>query len=187
MGNELEGVKVIDIQKKEIQQRPLNHLSPFNYTAHSTQRMSHPNVPSIKSHAPVPIAVKRKSLSNMYIANASSVLTLSPIVSDPPPPPPISTKTVQCASDFWIKHIESLSMELRLEIGWSIYIGMLVSRHEIQKLFGKLKTINQIESTSLKFLDMVGFLIRGMRNQSNAESVHKSLQKLGSLHANIGV
>eukprot|EP01083_Nonionella_stella_P094588 265433_1 len=93
----------------------------------------------------------------------------------------VSPTSVQLALNFWTVNITHLAMADQLEIGCSIFFAMIASDQKIKQiLLAGNANPNKLETVSLKFLDMLGYLIRSLlRDDAN---VYSSLRSLGELH-----
>eukprot|EP01084_Bolivina_argentea_P216139 367215_1 len=101
----------------------------------------------------------------------------------------ISSRICKIAANFWQKHIVPLSVTEQLEIGCSIFFSMLTSNSEIKQIIkysNKTSRKNEnIEKTSLKYLDMMGWLIRHL--VTDKIDLYVLLLKLGTVHQSLGV
>eukprot|EP00484_Ammonia_sp_Unknown_P019064 CAMPEP_0197030852 /NCGR_PEP_ID=MMETSP1384-20130603/9995_1 /TAXON_ID=29189 /ORGANISM="Ammonia sp." /LENGTH=407 /DNA_ID=CAMNT_0042460277 /DNA_START=1 /DNA_END=1224 /DNA_ORIENTATION=+ len=98
----------------------------------------------------------------------------------------ISTRICKIGAKFWHKHVDTLSVEQQLEIGCSIFFAMLSANGEMKKLMKtSFNDKQKIEQTSIKFLDMTGWLIRYLITDNI--DLQALLQKLGTMHRAMGI
>ena len=72
------------------------------------------------------------------------------------------------------------------EVGCAIYFGMMVYDKEMKRILQKNLTSRQsIENSSVKFLDMMGWLLRSLLRSDI--DLCASLEQLGAYHRNMGV
>ena len=72
------------------------------------------------------------------------------------------------------------------EVGCAIYFGMMVSDPEMKSVLSKnLQSRQSIEHSSVKFLDMMGWLLRSLSRTDIDLSMN--LQQLGAFHRNMGI
>jgi len=97
-----------------------------------------------------------------------------------------SDKIIKIAADFWNTKMSKLSFEEQKEIGVTMYLDMMVSDKSLRALFARrFNGTTNIESISLKFFNMLGWLIRTCcRNDDNVEN---TLRSLGAMHKNFGI
>eukprot|EP01084_Bolivina_argentea_P137594 242332_1 len=98
----------------------------------------------------------------------------------------LSQRLALTAASFWLGYIEPLSMEDKLEIGCSIFYGMISANTAIKKIMHESNLSKfKLEMQSLKFLDMVGWLIRNLSR--DGIDLFSMLQKLGKIHEQMGI
>eukprot|EP01083_Nonionella_stella_P035706 97375_1 len=98
----------------------------------------------------------------------------------------ISRRLVAVAAGFWINHIESLSTETKLEIGATMFFGMIASNKGVRSITkNHLSTDIKLKKHSLKFLEMIGYLMRNLVR--DGIDFKQMLQELGAQHKRIGV
>eukprot|EP01084_Bolivina_argentea_P052297 96053_1 len=98
----------------------------------------------------------------------------------------ISSRICKIAARFWHNNIENVSLGEQLEIGCSIFFGMLASNPEMKKVMKKnFGDTKKIENTSLKYLDMMGWLIRYLITDN--VDLYALLTRLGHVHRSMGI
>eukprot|EP01084_Bolivina_argentea_P214411 364004_1 len=98
----------------------------------------------------------------------------------------ISSRICKIAATFWSHNVEQLSVMEQLEIGMSIYFGMLSASGEMKNIMkSNFNQSKQIERTSLRYLDMMGWLIRHLITDNI--DLHSQLSQLGVLHDKMGI
>eukprot|EP01084_Bolivina_argentea_P119603 212053_1 len=93
----------------------------------------------------------------------------------------LSQRLVTIAAIFWLRYIEPLSMEDKLEIACSIFYVMISTKKIMKLNVSKIK----LEMQSLKFLDMIAWLIRNLSR--DGIDLFSMLQKLAKIHKQIGI
>eukprot|EP01083_Nonionella_stella_P040097 109020_1 len=96
----------------------------------------------------------------------------------------ISSRICKIAAKFWMKNIETLSSDEALEVGCSIFFNMMATSRELKTIMKSRRT-QSIESTSIKYLDMMGWLVRHL--VSDGLDVHSLLDRLGAVHRQMGI
>eukprot|EP01083_Nonionella_stella_P285240 970935_1 len=98
----------------------------------------------------------------------------------------ISSRICKIAARFWKNNIDNMSVPEQLEIGCSIFFGMMSTNTQMKNVMQKnFKANKNIESTSLKYLDMMGWLMRHLA--TNSIDLHALLTKLGLIHLRMGI
>eukprot|EP01084_Bolivina_argentea_P024027 44846_1 len=100
----------------------------------------------------------------------------------------ISSRICKIAAKFWRKHIETLSVDQQLEIGCSIFFSMRSANNQTKTILqSNLPNVanKQIENMGLKFLDMLGWLIRHLVTDNI--DLHTLLVRLGIMHQSMGI
>eukprot|EP01084_Bolivina_argentea_P314031 543902_1 len=98
----------------------------------------------------------------------------------------ISSRICSIAANFWKENLVNLARSRQLEIGCSIFCGMLSSNGEMKKVMNaNFNNSKKIESTSLKYLDMFGWLTRCL--VTNDIDLYSLLTKLGTFHQKMGI
>lgn len=98
----------------------------------------------------------------------------------------VSPRIIKIAANFWATSIDSLAVETQLEIGCSIFFGMLSDNNSIHQVMKNNVKNTQIEAISIKFLDMMGWLIRYLM-QNIYQCDETLLIKLGEHHRKMGI
>eukprot|EP01084_Bolivina_argentea_P213117 362075_1 len=94
----------------------------------------------------------------------------------------ISSKICIIVSEFWQRNIDKLSDSEKLEIGCSIFFSVISTNKEMKQL---MRGGKKIESMGLKYLDMLGWLIKHL--VTNNIDLCLLLKNLGLMHQNMGV
>eukprot|EP01084_Bolivina_argentea_P266870 452824_1 len=99
----------------------------------------------------------------------------------------ISTRICAIIYTFWTNHLSLLMQEQKHEIGCAIFFGMIAINKSIKQIIYKHSKTdpNKIELMSIKFLDMLGWIIRSL--MKDGIDLYGSLKQLGLFHQNIGV
>eukprot|EP01084_Bolivina_argentea_P088693 160124_1 len=98
----------------------------------------------------------------------------------------ISSKITKIAAKFWRQNVDVLSVTDQLEVSCSIFFTMLGSNSEMKHIMkSHLSTDSKMETTGLKYLEMIGWLIRHLAI-GNID-FHVLLTKLGILHQSLGI
>eukprot|EP01084_Bolivina_argentea_P003736 7047_1 len=99
----------------------------------------------------------------------------------------LSLPIAETAYIFWAKNVETLSQKDKLELACSIYFTMLSSSKEMKHILrSNVKSeSDSIEYLSLKFIDMLSWLIRHLL--VNNMDLHATLARLGSGHKSMGI
>eukprot|EP01083_Nonionella_stella_P276790 940830_1 len=98
----------------------------------------------------------------------------------------ISSRICKIAGKFWKTNIETLSSDETLEVGCSIFFNMMATSRELKTIMKSRRASTQsIESTSIKYLDMMGWLVRHL--VSDGLDVHALLDRLGAFHRQMGI
>mmetsp|Transcript_7834 Transcript_7834/g.12131 ORF Transcript_7834/g.12131 Transcript_7834/m.12131 type:complete len:441 (+) Transcript_7834:63-1385(+) len=99
----------------------------------------------------------------------------------------ISSRICKIAGKFWKDNVETLAMEDQLEVGCSIFFGMLSTNDSMKKVMkANLNERNKkIEQTSLRYLDMLGWLIRYLCTDNI--DLYQLLTNLGVYHQKMGI
>eukprot|EP01084_Bolivina_argentea_P175980 304615_1 len=97
----------------------------------------------------------------------------------------ISVRICKIAAMFWKQHIEVLNVPQKLEIGCCIFFGMLGKDKSLKRILKRVLPNNKsVEETSLKFLDMMGWLLRQLI--TDKINFYDLLTKLGIYHTQMG-
>eukprot|EP00483_Globobulimina_turgida_P006583 UN06593 len=99
----------------------------------------------------------------------------------------ISARICAIIFTFWTNNISPLLQAQKLEIGCTILFGMIAANSQTKKIISyySQSDSNKIEVLSIKFIDMIGWVIRSLMKDNI--NLYASLQKLGVFHQNIGV
>jgi len=98
----------------------------------------------------------------------------------------ISPRIAKIAARFWAQNIDPLSHADQLEVSCSIFFSMLGSSDEVKRVMkSNLAENAKIEATSLKYLDMLGWLIRHLT--TDKIDLFALLGRLGTMHQALGV
>eukprot|EP01084_Bolivina_argentea_P214409 364002_1 len=98
----------------------------------------------------------------------------------------ISSRICKIAATFWQQNIETLSMPDQLEIGCSIFFGMLSTNEQMKNVMkSNFSESQKIENISLRYLDMMGWLIRYLITDNI--DFYSLLTELGKLHQKMGI
>eukprot|EP00484_Ammonia_sp_Unknown_P008526 CAMPEP_0197073140 /NCGR_PEP_ID=MMETSP1384-20130603/210454_1 /TAXON_ID=29189 /ORGANISM="Ammonia sp." /LENGTH=410 /DNA_ID=CAMNT_0042511971 /DNA_START=26 /DNA_END=1258 /DNA_ORIENTATION=- len=100
----------------------------------------------------------------------------------------VSYRICKIVARFWKQNVDSLTVDQQLEVGTSIFCTMLSSDFEMKKVLQKnLVTENneKIEKTSLKYLDMIGWLVRYLVTDNI--DLCSILSRLGTFHQKMGI
>eukprot|EP01084_Bolivina_argentea_P134077 236569_1 len=126
------------------------------------------------SFPPLPCTYKRKRSSFSHVCNGITGRH-------------ISGRIIKIAALFWQQNITNLPMNKRLEIGCGIYLGALSTNKQMKKIMiDYVKNKNsKIEGMSLKFIDMIGWLIRYLLTDNI--DLYTMLIRLGVFHQQLGV
>eukprot|EP01083_Nonionella_stella_P157094 509574_1 len=134
-----------------------------------------------KSYSILPHSVKSTTKSGRHKRRNSALL----IVNNGITGKYISSRICKIAAKFWHNNIENLSLEDQLEIGCSIFFGMLSSNDQMKKVMKRNCDDKTIEATSLKYLDMMGWLIRFLITDD--VDLSALLIRLGRVHRAMGI
>eukprot|EP01083_Nonionella_stella_P099711 280354_1 len=100
----------------------------------------------------------------------------------------VPSDIIKTAADFWRINVNALPRDEKLEMGVAIYLTMLSTDRVVQRMFKR--TIKhrqeQIELLSLKFLDMICWLIQSLWSRHNND-LNSTLQQLGTLHKKLAI
>eukprot|EP00485_Elphidium_margaritaceum_P014990 CAMPEP_0202727548 /NCGR_PEP_ID=MMETSP1385-20130828/185178_1 /ASSEMBLY_ACC=CAM_ASM_000861 /TAXON_ID=933848 /ORGANISM="Elphidium margaritaceum" /LENGTH=482 /DNA_ID=CAMNT_0049393791 /DNA_START=44 /DNA_END=1493 /DNA_ORIENTATION=+ len=98
----------------------------------------------------------------------------------------INARVVKIAAQFWTQYIDNKTMQEKLELSCSIFFEMMAHNAEMKNIL-KQSMISQqsIETSSLKFLDMMGWLLRSLIRSD--VDVATSLAQLGAMHRKMGI
>eukprot|EP00484_Ammonia_sp_Unknown_P018395 CAMPEP_0197038180 /NCGR_PEP_ID=MMETSP1384-20130603/15163_1 /TAXON_ID=29189 /ORGANISM="Ammonia sp." /LENGTH=410 /DNA_ID=CAMNT_0042468577 /DNA_START=24 /DNA_END=1256 /DNA_ORIENTATION=+ len=97
----------------------------------------------------------------------------------------ISAKICAIAAKFWHANITNLSVADRLEIGCSIFFSMMANDDMKTVMKANFRQKRKIEATSMKYLDMMGWLMRNL--VADGIDLYALLSKLGVVHQAMGV
>eukprot|EP01084_Bolivina_argentea_P216138 367209_1 len=161
-------------------------VTPATATNSSHQLSKLAELPQIpESSPPLKLSLQTKSCnsvtspSSTHKRKRSSLITVHNGITGEY----ISSRICKIAAIFWKQHIDTLSVTEQLEIGCSIFFSMMASNSKMKKI---MKTNNNnIEKTSLKYLDMMGWLIRHLITDDI--DLYALLIKLGLMHQQIGI
>eukprot|EP01084_Bolivina_argentea_P270425 459824_1 len=100
----------------------------------------------------------------------------------------IPSEMLHITDTFWTNCVTSLPDEKKLEIGITIYLSMFASDRSMQNFFRKHYETGQkhIEMISLKFLNMISWLIQSLWNRNDIE-LYSSLTTLGNVHEKLEI
>jgi len=162
-------------------------VSPVSFTRQNSMRMTISlKAANRSSHSPVtlspPSALRQSSCpSHLTLQLPRSSFTLNNNKSRY-----ASDKIIQIAADFWNTKISALSLEEQTEIGVTMYLDMLVKDKSMKAIFQQnFNESLKIRSLALKFLNMMGWLIRTLSCKD--EHMEETLKKLGVIHQMMGV
>ena len=71
------------------------------------------------------------------------------------------------------------------EVSCAIYFGMMVHNAEMKQILKNNLSAQSIENSSIKFLDMMGWLLRSLLRSDI--DLNASLESLGAYHRNMGI
>jgi len=97
----------------------------------------------------------------------------------------VSARICKIGARFWQKNIASLPMPDQLEIACSIWFSMLSSSAEMKKVMKGNLSGQKIEQTAIRYLQMMGWLIRHLVTDNI--DLCALLSKLGAYHQNMGI
>eukprot|EP01083_Nonionella_stella_P032231 88248_1 len=98
----------------------------------------------------------------------------------------ISNRICKIAAKFWKMNLETLSTAETLEVGCSIFFNMMSANPEMKAIMKSHRLTNQsIETTSVKYLDMMGWLVRHLA--SDHIDLYSLLDQLGVFHRQMGI
>eukprot|EP01083_Nonionella_stella_P215426 775376_1 len=95
----------------------------------------------------------------------------------------ISSRICKIAAIFWQENVENISLAQQLEVGCTIFFGIFSDKQMKPILNTNFK--QNIETTSLRFLDMMGWLIRHLATDNI--DLYTLLIKLGVFHSRMNL
>lgn len=97
----------------------------------------------------------------------------------------ISSRIAKIAAKFWHQHVETKPYAEQLEIAAAIFFAMYSDECTKAVMQKNLKHKGQLELASMKYLDMMGWLIRYLITDNI--DLYALLSKLGTVHQAMGV
>jgi len=94
----------------------------------------------------------------------------------------VSEKIVKIGADFWNSKISTMSYDDQIELSVALFLDMAVRDKSIMAMNKHVK----IEARSLKFLNMVGWLIRILHGDYGS-NLEESFRTLGNIHKAMGL
>eukprot|EP01083_Nonionella_stella_P098346 276514_1 len=98
----------------------------------------------------------------------------------------ISSRICKIAARFWTNYIDYLPISEQLEIGCSIFFGMMASKQEMANILrANMPKERNFEKMGLRYLDMMGWCIRNTIVDNI--DLFGQMTKLGSIHKAMGI
>jgi len=175
--------KSISITSRPVLRSPTSDSDiPASVLSPSPPASPHPHDESVSHTVSPPTVKKSKSAPTPHRRRTSSLLVINNGVTNKY----VSSRICKISMRFWSESIDTLTHSEKLEIGCSIFCTLLASNEDMKQLMRANSAEKpKIAETSIKYLDMFGWLIRNL--VTDGIDLYALLSRLGAMHRSMGI